>query len=227
MLTLPGISYNLNPSQDNLIQGIRVAQMWNIPRLFHYSLDHLKRQFDSGKIHPAIVLAVARRNAIPTLIKPSVEALASPTLPLNSWCCDDEILRHMEIGEFGVIARMKVKLQLVRFALLDVPPVIHGEGCIDMGGCAGAWELYWYMKVGKKLRRLDGEISHRLWCIRSEDVIKAQVPGMGIACLTETVIRVGDNPCWFSETRVVEGAINRLMVHERIPDWEWPNSGTN
>lgn len=217
MLTALIISYNLNPSQDNLIQGIKVAQMWNVPRLFHYSLDHLKRQFNSEKIHPAVILAVARKNGIPALIEPAVEALAA--IPLHGWCCDGEILRHVEVEELGVIARMKEKLHLIRLTLLDVPPAIHDDGCVNRAGCTRAWELYWHMAVGRKLRQLDGAISHRLWWIRSEDVVKAQVLGMGLACLTGTVTRVGDNPCWFSEIRVIEGAVGHLMVSERIPDW--------
>ena len=213
------ISYNVNPSQDDLIQGINVAQMWNVPRLFHYSVDHLKRQFAGKKIHAAVVLAIARKNGIPTLIKPAVEALANSAVPLHSWCGEGEILCHVDIQEVSAIARMRERLHLVRLALLDVPPVIHDVDCASAGSCAKAWELYWYMKVGRKLRRLDGEVSHQLWWIRLQDVIKAQVPGMGIGCLAQTVTTVANNECWFAETRVVEGATNYLMVTERIPDW--------
>jgi hypothetical protein len=191
--------------------------MWNVPRLFHYSLDHLKRQFDDEKIHPAIVLAVARKNGIPTLIKPAVDALTA--IPLHSWCCDEEILCHVAVEEVGVIARMKERLYLICVALLDVPPVIHDEGCGNGGDCARAWELHWHMRVGKRLRQLSGTASNSLWWIRTEEVIKAQVPGMGLGCLSRTVTNFGDSSCWLSEMRVIDGAIDHLMVSERIPDW--------
>ena len=213
------LSYNINPSQDDLIQGIHVAQMWNVPRLFDYSLDHLKRQFTSKKIHAAVVLAIARKNGIPALIKPAVEALANPAVPLHSWCGIGEILRHVDVEEVSAIARMRERLHLVRLALLDVPPVIHDGGCANTGGCARAWKLYWNTKIGKKLRRQDGEVTHQLWWIRSQDVVKAQVVGMGIGCLTRTVTTVASNECWFAETRIVDGATNYLMVTERVPDW--------
>ena len=193
--------------------------MWNVPHLFYYSVDHLGRQFKSGEIHAAVVLAVAWKNGIPTLIKPAVEALANPAVPLHSWCCNVDILHHMDVEEISVIARMRERLYLVRLALQDVPPVVHDRNCADARGCARAWELNWHTKVGKKLRRLDGSIFHQLGWIRSQEVVKAQVPGMGMECLTQTVMGVGNNECWFAETRVVDGATNHLMVTERVPDW--------
>ena len=87
--------------------GIRLAQMWNVPRLFRYSLDHFKRQFHAGNIHPAVVLAIAQENGIPSLIKPAVEALAEPPMTLLSWCSEDKILCYVQVEEVSAIARMK------------------------------------------------------------------------------------------------------------------------
>jgi hypothetical protein len=149
-----GISYEPNPPQEELIAGIRLAQMWNAPRLFHYSVDHFKRQFGDRKIHPAVVLAVARANGIPSLIKPAVKALADPEVTLYSWGCNSEILCHAAVEEVGAIARMRERLYTARLAILDVPPVSHAVDCANAVGCAQAWERYWHMVVGKKIRKL-------------------------------------------------------------------------
>jgi len=194
--------------------------MWNVPRLFRYSLDHFRRQFLAGNIHPAVVLAIARENGIPSLIKPAVEALAEPTTSLHSWCCEGKILRYIQAEEIGVIARMKERLYDTRLAILDVPPVIHGDDCTDIAGCALLWEHHWYASVGKKVRKFhDGTISHQLWFIRSTEVLRAEIPGMKKLCLAKTVESVADNWCWYSDKRIVDGAIEYLMVTERIPDW--------
>jgi hypothetical protein len=211
--------YNLNPSKEELIMGIRLAQMWNVPRLFNYSLDHFKRQFRSGMIHPAVVLAVARENEIPSLIRPAVEALAEPAATLTSWCSKDEILSYTGVKEVSAIARMKERLCAARLSILDVPPVTHGVNCGNVVGCAAAWEHYWLTEVGRKICRLDDDtISHQLWYIRSE-ILKVQIPAMSLSCLITVVDTVGANLCWFADRRIIEGAVLHLMVTERIPNW--------
>jgi len=198
--------------------------MWNVPRLFHYSLDHFKRQFEAKNIHPMIVLGVARENGIPSLIKPAVAALAEPTMPLHSWCCQNDILRYTQVNEAGAIAKMKERLYTTRLSLLEVPSVTHGEDCVDVASCGVVWEHYWHTKIGKKIRRLhDGTVSNQLWFIRS-DILGAKVPGMGQSCLTVTVDRVGAHPCWYHDRQIVDGAIEYLMVTERVPDWRGTSS---
>lgn len=205
--------------------GIRLAQMWNVPRLFHYSLDHFERQFKAEKIHPAVVLAIARENGIPSLIRPAIEALAEPTASLHSWCCDVEVLRYVQVGEIGAIARMKERLYNARVAILDVPLVTHRTSCTDSVSCEIVWDAYWNAKVGRKARRLyDGSVAHQLWFIRSSDVLGAKVPGMDLACLAATIDKVGSNLCWFSDRQIIEGAVRHLMIPERFPDWCGVNS---
>ena len=217
-------SYRPDPPPEELITGIRLAQMWNAPRLFHYSLDHFRRQCTAGRIHPAIALAVARANGIPSLIKPAVKALAEPTLPIHSWSCDGAILRYVAVEEIGAIARMKEKLCSARLTMLDVPSMHHAADCASEAICAQAWAWHWNVVVGKKIRRLgDDSIPYQLWYIRSKDVIEAEVPGMGPLCLRITVEHVGGHSCWFSDDRIIEGAVDYLMVPERVPEWSGPS----
>lgn len=199
--------------------GIRLAQMWNVPRLFNYSLDHFKRQFHAGAIHPAVVLAIARENGIPSLIRPAVEALAEPTATLLSWCARDDVLCYTQVKEVSAVARMKERLYTARLSILDVPPVVHGSDCVDTGSCAVVWEHYWHTRIGKKVRKLDdGAVANQLWFIRS-DILGANIPGMRQSCLTTTVEKVGENPCWYADRMIIDGAILYLMVTERVPDW--------
>lgn len=216
--------YNPSPSLSELVTGIRLAQMWNVPRLFHYSLDHFKRQFSTKAIHPMIVLAVARENGIPSLIKPAVEALAESRISLYSWCSDNTILQYTRVEEVSAIARLKERLYLARLSILDIPPAIHGKGCVNAVGCRVCWERYWGVEVAKRVRKLvDGAISNELWLIRS-DILKAEVPGMGRSCLTATVDKVGTHHCWYVDRGIIEGAVECLLVDERIPDWRGTGS---
>jgi len=194
--------------------------MWNVPRLFHYALDHFKRQFDTKNIHPMIALAIARENGIPSLIKPAVEALAEPAISLHSWCCDNNILRYTtQVDEVSAIARMRERLYATRLSILDVPPVIHGKDCTDMAGCRMVWEHYWYARVGKKIRRLfDGAVSNQLWFIRS-DILRTQIPGMKQSCSTMTVENVEAHSCWYVDRKIIDSAIEYLIVDERVPNW--------
>lgn len=194
--------------------------MWNVPRLFRYSLDHLKRWFADRKIHPAVVLAVARKHGIPDLIKPAVLALAEPEASLHSWCCDSDVLRFTAVEEIGAIARMRERLYNAQLALQEVPPVIHGYGCTDTVSCVRAWKSHWHEVVGMKLRKLnDRSVFHQLWWIRSKDILGAQIPGMPQLCLNQTVEKVAGNPGWFSDATIVDGIILYLMVTEHVPNW--------
>lgn len=211
--------YNLNPSQQGLVAGIRLAQMWNVPCLFRYSLDHFKRQFHAGNIHPAIVLAIARENGIPSLVKPTVEALAEPAMTLSSWCSEVDVLRYLQVEEVSAIARMKERLYLARLAILDIPPVVHASDCNEANKCVIIWTNYWHTKVGKRIRKLeDGAVSNQLCFIRS-DIIRAEVPGIRQPCLDKTIDVVGKYSCWYADRQIIDGTIAYLMVTERIPDW--------
>ena len=197
--------------------------MWNAPCLFCYSLDHFTRQFKAGTIHPAVALAVARANGIPSLIKPAVKALAEPNLPLHSWSCETGVLGYA-VEEIGAIARMREKLYLARLAILDVPPVTHANDCASKPNCAQAWAWYWHANVGKKIRKIcDDTIPHQLWYIRSTDVLQAKVPGMGLLCLQITAEHVAHNACWFSDDCIINGAVEYLMVPECVPEWSGPS----
>jgi len=198
--------------------------MWNVPRLFRYSLDHFRGQVETQKIHPAVALAIGRENGIPSLIGPAIQALAEPAVSLHSWCCNPRILRYVQVEEIGAIVRMKERLYEARLSMVDVPPVTH-RGCADQAGCGSRWERYWHATVGKKVRNLfGGTLVHQLWFIRVTDVLKAEVPGMNPACLSTTIERVEQNPCWLSDKRIIDGAIEHLMVAERLPDWHRVNN---
>ena len=195
--------YALDPSQQDLIIGLRLAQMWNVPRLFCYSFDRLRNLFRDKRVHPVIVLAVAQENRIPSLIRPMVKALAEPAMSLSSWCLDREVLLYMQVDKVGAIARMKEQLYLARISILDIPPVVHGGQCIATNShqsCELVWEFYWNTAIGKKVRKLaDGRVCSQLWLIRS-DLLKAPIPGMGELCRDMTVEKVGSYLCWFSDS---------------------------
>lgn len=197
--------------------------MWNVPRLFNYCVDHLRRKAEDEAIHPAIVLAVARATGLPFLIKPAVRRLAESKCSLHSWCCEHEVLQYITVEEVGAIARMKERLYMARLAFVDVPPATHGANCTDTAVCTQAWNHYWHTVVGKKLRKLDdGSVSHQLLCIRTTDVVYGQVPEMGDSCRRLTTEKVASHDCWFADDAIIKGAVEYLMVPERIPDW--PNN---
>ena len=61
-----------------------------------------------------------------------------------------------------------------------------------------------------------------MW-IGAEFVVKAKVEGMTKGCLEHTVQKVGAGAGWGAEMQIPEGAIERLMVPERMmlmPDSE-------
>ena len=196
--------------------------MWNVPQLFHYSLDHLKQWFET-KIYLLVMLTVAQVNGIPCLVKLVVRALAGADIPLCSWCSDLEILCYAQVEGVGLITRMKEQLYYARLAFLAVPLVTHGGDCTDTSSCRVVWEFYWSVNVGRRIRVLDdATVSHELWFIRSE-ILKAQIPGMTESYCTMTVNGVAANSCWFSEDSILAGAIEHLMVAERVPDWQGVN----
>jgi len=170
--------------------------MWNVPHLFHYSLDNFKHQFNARNIHPMIALTIAQENGIPSLIKPAVEALAEPAISLHNWCCDNNILEYTtQVDEVRAITRMREQLYAMCLSILGVPPVIHGKDCTDMAGCRMVWEHYWYARVGKKIRRLfNGVVSNQLWFI-CLDILRTQIPGIKQSCSTMTVENVGAHSC--------------------------------
>lgn len=206
--------------------GLSLAQMWNVPRLFHYSLDHLQRQFHDRQIHPAIVLAIARRNCIPSLIRPAVESLGEAGCTLASWTSDEGILRYMTSLEIGIISQMKEELYLARNSLLDTPRVLHSSECIDASGCELIWEYFWNAVIAKKVGRLaDGRACHRLLYIRVYDLLGAKIEEMNEDCRNATLKKIGGHSCWFAEVGIMDAAAERLMVLEHIPEWQGISAG--
>jgi hypothetical protein len=218
MLTRVLCRYDDNPSQDYLINAIGISRSWSIQHLFGYAYDHFKRKFWQGQIHPAVVLGVARKQGIPDLIGPAVNALAKPSVTLSSWCTNSEILRYVTLEDVTKISRMKEKLWMARAALCKVPPVIHHLASCPQGHhttCAGFWRQFWLSDIVPRLLELtdrpDGEL---VWVV-SEFVEKARVEGMTRECFAHTVQKVGANAGWRAEVRIPQGAIELLMVPER------------
>lgn len=211
-------SYDQNPSQETLIQAIAISRQWSIPKLFGYASDHFKRQFTEKKIHPAVVLGVARQHGISDLVEEAVAALAKSKVHFSGWSCDPNILRYLSVEDVAVIGRMKEKLLMARMALCDTPPVVHEERTCHQDfspACSAAWKSYWLLKVVPRLLKLDDEIDNQLWWIRLDCVEKAQVSGMGSACLKLTTDEVQENAGWDAEIKIREGAAMLLRVPER------------
>ena len=219
-------SYDPDPPQEYLINAISISRSWSIQHLFGYALDHFRRKFVQGQIHPAVVLGIAREHGIPELIGPAVKALAKPSIPLASWCTDPEVLRHVTLEDVAKISRMKEKLLTARIALSKVPPVAHDPvSCLhsrhDM--CSALWRQFWLCDIVPRLLESSDEVGSQLVWIASEFVVTAKVEGMTKACLTHTIQKVGANAGWKAEVRIPEGAIESLMVPERMmlaPDSE-------
>ena len=51
------------------------------------------------------------------------------------------------------------------------------------------------------------------------DILQAEVPAMGRMCIRITAERVAGNSCWFADDAIINGAVEYLMVPERVPDW--------
>jgi hypothetical protein len=208
--------YDQNPTQDHLINAISISRKWSINNLYGYAFDHFRRQFYLRQIHPAVVLGVARRFGIPELIDPAVRLLARPDISFSSWSTDPKIVCHTTVVEVGTIGRMKEKILLARFALCRVPPTLHDPTCHDKRriGCSAFWHDFWTVSIVPRLLNLDGEVENLIWCIRTENIAKARVPGMGDRCLERTVDEVIENAGWRAETKIPDGATNALMVLE-------------
>jgi len=210
--------YDQNPTQDHLIDAISISRKWSIHNLYGYAIDHFKRQFLGRRIHPAVVLGVARQFGIPALIDPAVRLLARPDISFSSWSTDYNIIRHNTVIEVGTIGRMKEKILLARFALCAVPPIIHDSTCYDKNriACSAAWRDFWMSTVVPRLSNQDGDGENQLWSIRTDCIATAKVIGMGDICLEQTTFEVITNTGWRAEMKIPEGAVTVLMVPEHL-----------
>lgn len=211
------IRYDANPTQDTLLRAISISRRWSVPALYNYAYDHFKRQFEGGHIHPAIVLGVAREYGIPDLIRPAVEALASPKRTFSSWSTNPTITCHTSVMDLGFIGRMKEKLLLARVTLCTPPPIFHNEVCTAKGraACLASWESFWTSKIAPELLKTGGDATSRLWYIHNQ-VESAKVPGMGQGCAEQTITNVIAKPGWNAEWNIPDGAVNALMVPEHV-----------
>ena len=76
-----------------------------------------------------------------------------------------------------------------------------------------------------RLLNLDSKVENLLWCIRTDCVSEAHIPGMGIRCVERTVNEVIDSAGWRAEMKIPDGVVDLLMVLEH-PMLE-PASGDN
>jgi hypothetical protein len=215
--SIPDLRYESNPTQDTLIRAIFISRQWSIQHLYDYAVDHLQRQFQDNRIHPAVVLGVAREYGIPHLIGPSVKALAKLEMPFSSWSTDKTITCYTTVMDLGVIGRMKEKLLMARIALSSPPRAVHDDtACLPNGRaeCSASWREFWNESIIPKLLKTDGEIENQLWWIRSS-IANTVVPGMAGGCAQQTVVDTISKPGWRAETNIPDGAVNLLMVEER------------
>lgn len=211
-------SYDPDPPQDVILRGILISRQWSVQNLYGYSLDHLNRRFESNRIHPAIVLGVAREYGIPNLIRPAVRALSEPDRSLASWSTDLEIIRHMSVVDIGVISRMKDRLSTIRATLCTPPPEIHDqETCLATGRamCSTFWRSFWVSEVVPRILATNDKVASRLYAIRDE-IVGARVPRMMEKCANKTIAGAIDKPGWKAEWKVIDGAVDLLMVEERV-----------
>lgn len=209
--------YDQHPTQEDLINAISISRQWSIHSLYGYAIDHLRRQFLTGRIHPAVVLGVSRRFGISNMVENAVHRLARLEVPISSWATDPHIIRHVSVTEISTIAKMREKLLLIRFALCAVPPVSHDDACAaDVRvACSAAWRGFWMAEVAPKLCAIDGETESQLWWIRTECVAKAKIKGMVGGCTEMTVADVISNLGWQADIKISDGAVRALMVPER------------
>jgi len=200
-----------------LIHAISISRQWSAHSLYGYALDHITRQFEDGRIHPAVMLGVAREYGISSLTKPAVKKLAKPEISFASWSTNPNIIRYMTPLDVGTIGWMKEKLVMARIALCTPPPVIHNSTCQhkDHTACLKSWKNFWALAVVPKLLNMDGEMDNSLWWIRMDCVAKASIQGMAGECSRYTIEEVIRNPGWRAETRIPEGAAELLAVEER------------
>jgi hypothetical protein len=210
------VRYDQNPTQDHLINAISIARKWSINALYGYASDHFRRQFLTRQIHPAVVLGVARRFGIAGLVEPAVKMLSRADMPLSLWSTDASIICHMTALELGVIGRMREKMLLARFALCDVPPVLHDRACRDKlrMTCSSSWKEFWRNLIVPRLINMDGDVENMVWRIRTDCVANANVQGMVVKCREVTINEVLTNGGWMSDVTIVEGAVHLLAVEE-------------
>lgn len=213
------LRYDGDPTQDTLIRAILISRQWSVQNLYDYAFDHFKRQFQGGRIHPAVVLGVSREYGISGLVEPAVKALARAEVPFASWATDPKIVCHTTVKDVGTIGRMKEKLLMARVALCDAPPVVHDDAtcCLkDRSRCLTSWKNFWASTVVQRLLNMNSDIDNQLWWIRTDCVAKAVVIGMGGKCAEWTTSEVVGKSVWMAESRIPEGAAEVLKVFERI-----------
>lgn len=211
-------SYDSDPPQDLILRAISISRQWSVQNLYNYGLDHLKRRFNSSRIHPAIVLGIARKYGIPDLIRPAVRALSEPDGSVASWLADPEIIHHMSVTDIGVISRMRERIFKIRSLLCTPPPEIHDRQTCSATGramCSASWKSFWVSEVIPRLLVTNDEVASRLPVIR-DGIVGARVPGMMERCTDQTIKSVVDKPGWKAEWNVVDGAVDLLMVAERV-----------
>ena len=217
MDTVPN-RYDSNPTQDTLIRSISLSRQWSIQHIYDYAKDHLQRQFSDGRIHPAIILGIAREHGIPDLVRPAIEALADPKLTFSSWSVDQTITAHVTVTDLGAIGRMKEKLLMARVALCTPPPTTHDEvACRPSlrSTCSTSWKSYWMSTIVPRLLGSEGKAEGALSQVREGITSTGWIDGMVDECREGTIAGVAGKPGWNAEGNIVEGAVAMLMVPER------------
>lgn len=70
------------------------------------------------------------------------------------------------------------------------------------------------LDVVPRLLTLDSDIDSMLWWIRTDCVAKANIQGMMGECMRWSIDEAIGNAGWRAETRILEGAVQVLMVPE-------------
>lgn len=106
---------------------------------------------------------------------------------------------------------------MIRIALYPPPPILHNESCSSGGRatCTTSWESFWASEIVPKVMNIDGGAGSELWSIR-ELLASARVPRMMERCAEQTITDVMANPAWGAEWNIPDGAVNLLMVPERV-----------
>ena len=81
--------------------------------------------------------------------------------------------------------------------------------------CSASWKSFWVSDVIPRLLITTGEVDGQLMATRS-GIMCARVPGMMERCTEQTIAGEIDKPGWKAESNVVEGAVDLLMVAERV-----------
>jgi hypothetical protein len=173
-----------------------------------------------------VVLGTAVSQGIPGLIAPAVRALARPSITFAEWSADQNIIPYLSREDVGKIGRMKEKLMLTRITLCQPPPVSHDQKFCHAGQrerCQTTWKRFWLMEVVPRLLELSDAPESQLTWIQKEVVSKAKIEGMNEPCMNHTIKMVDEHRGWGAEVQIPEGAIESLMVPDRLmlsPDLE-------